>query len=97
VSKPKTTGVSNNSSEGRRERNAAVLATQNNAVDLASTIVIGIVGPVDDRTAILRYPSGKVFKVKKNSRVSGGRVVAIKSDALIVAKGGKSFAMSLKF
>ena len=81
----------------RRKGNAAAQATQNDAVDLASLIVIGIVGKDDDRTAILRSPSGKVIKLKKDSRFSGGRVIAVRSNSLVVARGGKSVVLPLEF
>lgn len=69
----------------------STLATRPNSLSLGGTTLIGVMGPTDRQEALIRFPSGKIVKVRKGAKVSGlGLIAAIQNDRIIVAKNGRT-------
>lgn len=66
----------------------AGLATQSNAVNRRNLSLLGLYGPEDNLTALLRLPSGRTRKVQRGSRLPEGRVVAIDAKGLVLSSRG---------
>lgn len=66
----------------------AGLATQSNAVNRRHLSLLGLYGPEDNLTALVRLPSGRTRKVTRGTRISGGQVVAIDAEGLVLNHKG---------
>ncbi|AZV77628.1 hypothetical protein EBB79_06795 [Parasedimentitalea marina] len=66
----------------------AKLATQDNALDQRSLALMGLFGPAEDLTALVRLPSGRVRRVSRGARLSSGRVVGIDAKGVLFEKNG---------
>ncbi len=74
---------------------AAQQATQKDVVALDQTILIGVFGADDARSALVRLSSGKVRKVTVGDRLNWGRVAAIGDDRLLIQRNGKNIVLEL--
>ncbi|WP_299148510.1 hypothetical protein [uncultured Tateyamaria sp.] len=73
----------------------ATAATQSNALPLRQMHLIGIVGPVEARRALLRTANGDIVHVSTGTRLRQGTVVAISDSAVILGTrtGTRQFEM----
>ncbi|MFL4470879.1 pilus assembly protein PilP [Tateyamaria armeniaca] len=62
----------------------ADLATQRDVIPLRSLQLIGVVGPEEDRRALLRSSGGQIDTVRVGDALRQGTVVAIDDDAVIL-------------
>ncbi|WP_264213123.1 hypothetical protein [Leisingera thetidis] len=68
----------------------AGLATQNNAVNRSNLSLLGLFGPEDSMTALIRLPSGRTRAVTRGTRLSQGQVVAIDAQGLVLNQRGET-------
>ncbi|KIC10148.1 hypothetical protein RA19_12955 [Leisingera sp. ANG-M1] len=73
----------------------AGLATQDNAVNRSNLSLLGLFGPEDSLTALVRLPSGRTRKVTRGSRLSSGRVVAIDAQGLVLNSNGETRRLAI--
>ncbi|MFW8637245.1 hypothetical protein [Cribrihabitans pelagius] len=66
----------------------AGLATQSNAMNRRNLSLLGLYGPEDNLTALVRLPSGRTRKVTRGTRISGAQVVAIDTEGLVLSENG---------
>jgi len=65
------------------------LATEQNVLDLRSTVLIGIVGKSTEPSALLRRPDGTITKVSPGDKTRAGTVIAIDAGSVSLRKGRK--------
>ncbi|MFW8592643.1 hypothetical protein [Cribrihabitans neustonicus] len=66
----------------------AGLATQSNAMNRRNLSLLGLYGPEDNLTALVRLPSGRTRTVTRGTRISGAQVVAIDAEGLVLSENG---------
>ncbi|WP_116132101.1 hypothetical protein [Tropicimonas sp. IMCC34043] len=62
-------------------------ATQTDAISLHELTLIGVFGTDTDRSALVRYATGKIEKVALGAKLGGATVVAIDKDSLSIETG----------
>lgn len=80
--------MANSDSTARTSAKVAGLATQSNAVNRNNLSLLGLYGPEDSMTALVRLPSGRTRTVQRGSRLSAGQVVAIDARGLVLSSRG---------
>ena len=75
--------------------NVASKATTRVPMSKNRPMVIGIFGPENDLTALVRLPGGKTTKVQRGERLTGKQVVRIDSEGLVLARGGREERLAL--
>lgn len=80
---------------GRTTARVAQMATQNSVLGRGETNLIGLFGPQDRMSALLREPSGRIRRVETGDRLSIGRIVGIDADGLMLEKNGSSQRLTL--
>lgn len=80
--------MANSKDSGRTPAKVAGLATQDNAVNRHNLSLLGLYGPEDNLTALVRLPSGRLRKVERGTRLSDGLVVAIDAKGLVLSSRG---------
>lgn len=75
--------------------NVARLATQSDALSSGQLVLIGLFGPDDALTAMVRLPSGRIRQVKVGSNLASGRVVAIDHKGLVIERRGTTVRLSV--
>lgn len=84
-----------NRSTGGTTAKVAQHATQKSRLAPNSMNLLGVFGPSDDLSALVRMPGGRTKKVSRGSRVGRARVVAIDSEGLLLQKGGATERMAI--
>lgn len=87
--------MANSNTAGNTPAKVARLATDSDALDLGGLTLIGLFGPVDDLSALVREPSGRFRRVKHGQKLAAGRVVGIDSDGLMLEKSGRTWRLDL--
>lgn len=75
---------------GATPENVATKATNSNALDRSTLNLLGIFGPTDSMSALVRLPGGRVRKVETGQKLGRGRIVAIDAEGLMMVKNGRS-------
>lgn len=65
-------------------------ATQSDALPSGGLVLLGIFGPSSAPEALVRFPSGRLRRVKRGSRLSAGEIEAIDASSLILSKNGQT-------
>ncbi|KAE9629714.1 hypothetical protein [Parasedimentitalea maritima] len=73
----------------------ANLATQSETLDQTSLTLMGLFGPAQDLSALMRLPSGRVRRVKRGTRLSSGRVVGIDTHGVLLEKNGTTRRLAM--
>ncbi|MDC0657162.1 hypothetical protein N6L27_04045 [Leisingera sp. SS27] len=68
----------------------AGLATQTNAVNRSNLSLLGIYGPENSMSALIRLPSGRTREVKRGTKLSQGQVIAIDAQGLVLNQRGET-------
>ncbi|UTS80075.1 MULTISPECIES: hypothetical protein [Phaeobacter] len=79
-----------NRDNGKTPANVAGHATQKDALRRNRLSLLGLFGASNNLSAMVRMPSGRTQVVTRGSRLSGGEVIAIDADGLILQKNGKA-------
>lgn len=74
--------------DAKTPANVAGLATQADAMNRRTLSLLGLYGPEDNLTALVRLPSGRTRKVTRGTRISGAQVVAIDAEGLVLNDNG---------
>lgn len=80
---------------GRSNNTVAARATEQNAINLGRTNLIGVYGTRSDRRALVRLSNGRFVKVGVGDRLDGGRVSSIGADDLRYSKGGRTVRLRM--
>ncbi|MBY6054885.1 hypothetical protein KUV26_00410 [Leisingera daeponensis] len=68
----------------------AGLATLTNAVNRNNLSLLGVYGPEDSLTALIRLPSGRTRTVTRGTRLSQGQIIAIDAHGLVLNQRGET-------
>ena len=82
--------MANAKTAGETPAKVAGLATQGNAVSGKGLSLLGLYGPENSLTALVRLPSGRTRKVTPGTRLSAGQVVAIDAKGLVLNRNGET-------
>ncbi|MBL4767366.1 MAG: hypothetical protein JKY94_06555 [Rhodobacteraceae bacterium] len=75
---------------GKTPANVANLATRPKGLDLKGLTLLGLFGPTDSLTALVRLPGGKMKRVNTGDRLGGGVVLGIDMDGLVLSQFGQT-------
>ena len=70
-------------------------ATVEAALDLKSTVLIGIFGKPESLSALLRSPDGSIVRIARGDKTSVGTVVGIDVESVRVQKAGRVLVMRM--
>lgn len=70
-------------------------ATVANVLPLGKVALVGVYGAPDQRSALVRLPSGKYVKLKVGDSLDGGRVAAIGTGELHYQKGSRTLTLTM--
>jgi len=82
-------------SSGPVPRSVAEAATVDNALSLRDLALIGLMGPANDRRAMLRTSFGRILLVRVGDELDGGRVTSIGDNALTYTKRGRTYTLEM--
>lgn len=81
--------------DGPTPSSVAGPATTTAPVAKNGPMVIGVFGPEQNLTAMVRMPGGKTVTVNRGQRLRGKQVVRIDTDGLVLAQGGREERLAL--
>ncbi len=73
----------------------AKMATASGRVTAGKLNLIGLFGPQNNLSALVREASGRIRRVKKGQSLSTGRIMAIDENGLMMEKNGRTWRLSL--
>ncbi|NIZ59421.1 hypothetical protein DL239_00365 [Sedimentitalea sp. CY04] len=76
-------------------KTVARLATQNKVLNQKSLALMGLFGPTNDLTALMRLPGGRVRRVNRGARLLAGRVVGIDDKGVLFEKNGTTHRLAM--
>ncbi len=74
---------------GETPANVAQHATETEILPRGKPVLVGVFGSAGKMRALLRYPGGRIVKLRVGSRAGWGRVVGIDFDGLAIARNGR--------
>lgn len=80
--------MTNPTPAGATPANVAAQATRPDALASGELNLLGIFGPSENLSALVRLANGRVVQVETGARLMAGRIVAIDVDGLIVQQNG---------
>lgn len=80
---------------GNTPPSVAQRATRKVDIDLGAPMLIGIFGPEDGLSAMVRLPGGRIRKVRRGERLMGRRVTGIDADGVSWTGSGTSNRLTL--
>jgi Tfp pilus assembly protein PilP len=75
---------------GKTPAKVANLATHSKGLDLNDLTLLGVFGPKDALTALIRMPGGRIKRIKAGDRLGTGVVLAIDMDGVMLSKFGQT-------
>ncbi len=87
--------MSNQTAEAAVMAKAVAAATVEVALDLNSTMLIGIVGKTDAPEALLRNRDGSITRVARGDKTNAGTVIGIDETSVRLQKSGKVTVLQL--
>lgn len=87
--------MTQNTTGGATPPNAASLATNRVDLSLNTPMVLGVFGPENGLSALVRLPGGKTRTLQTGERLNGKRVVRIDTDGVVLAQGGREERLAL--
>lgn len=79
---------------GKSPVNVGDIATQSHSLDRFELTLLGVFGPVDAMTALVRLPGGRVRRVETGDKLGAAVVMAIDTDGLMLAQRGQTRRLS---
>lgn len=79
---------------GNTPANVASLATRPHDLDLNDLTLLGVFGPSDALTALVRLPGGRMKRVKTGDRLGSSVVMGIDTDGVMLAQHGQTRRLS---
>lgn len=86
--------TSSNEAEQTPDR-VAKMATTDHALARGKTDLIGLFGPQNKMSALIRTPRGAIKRVEIGETLNIGRIVAIDDKGLMLSKNGHNRRLSL--
>lgn len=80
---------------GRTSVRVARMATRTRGLNRGNTDLIGVFGPQNNMSALIRNRNGEVRRVERGQNLPIGRVIAIDKDGMMVEKNGTARRMTL--
>lgn len=80
---------------GATNRRAQKEATQQDAIALHQTSLIGVFGLATQKFALVRLKNGTIKKVTVGDRINWGQVTAIGNSRLMIRRNGKDIVLGL--
>lgn len=80
---------------GKTPNRVAKMATTDHAFTRGHTDVIGLFGPRNRMSALIRTPLGAIRRVEIGETLSIGRIVAIDDTGIMLSKNGHNRRLSL--
>ncbi|WP_424986084.1 hypothetical protein [Microbulbifer sp. S227A] len=80
---------------GKTPERVAKMATTDHALARGKTDLIGLFGPQNNMSALIRTPRGAIRRVEIGETLSIGRIVAIDDKGLILSKNGHNRRLTL--
>jgi hypothetical protein len=80
---------------GKTPANVADLATRSQSLDLTGPTLLGIFGPTETLSALVRMPGGKTKRVKAGDKLGVGTVLGIDLDGVMLSQFGKTQRLNL--
>ncbi|MBJ6373298.1 hypothetical protein JF290_17360 [Sedimentitalea sp. CAU 1593] len=87
--------MANPSDSSQTPASVGDIATQRRALQRGDLELIGLFGPTNDLSALLRKPGGGIARVKAGDKLSAGQVIAIDESGLVLEKNGRTRRLSL--
>ena len=82
-------------SSGPVPRSVAEAATEDSVLALRDLALIGLMGPANDRRAMIRTAFGRILLVRVGDELDGGRVTSIGDSALTYTKRGRTYTLEM--
>lgn len=82
--------MSSNTQTGATPRAVQKHATRTDALNTGKLNLLGLFGPQEDLTALIRLPGGRIVRVRPGARLTGGTVAAIDANGLVLQKRGQT-------
>ena len=73
----------------------AQLATRSKALNPSSLTLMGLFGPAENLSALMRLPSGRVRRVSRGTRLPSGRIVGIDANGVLLEKNGTTRRLAM--
>lgn len=80
---------------GKTPANVANLATSSQGLDLKGLTLLGVFGPTDTLSALVRLPGGRTKTVQSGDKLGSGTVLGIDVDGLMLSQFGQTQRLSL--
>lgn len=80
---------------GKTPANVADLATHSQSLDLKGLTLLGVFGPTDTLSALVRMPGGRTKTVSAGDKLGSGTVVGIDVDGLMLSQFGQTQRLAL--
>jgi len=87
--------MANPNPAGSTPANVAKMATLPGVLSSGGTILIGLFGLENDLTALVREAGRRIRKVKPGQTLSGGRVVGIDKEGIVLERAGRTWRLDL--
>jgi len=87
--------MANPKTAGATPANVANMATQPGVLQSGGPILIGLFGLENDLTALVREASRRIRRVKPGQTLSGGRVVGIDKEGIVLERAGRVWRLDL--
>ncbi len=75
---------------GKTPANVAELATLSNGLDLKGPALLGVFGPTDTLSALVRMPGGRTKRVQTGDKLGFGTVLGIDLDSVMLSQFGQT-------
>ena len=79
---------------GKTPANVADLATQSDKLNRNKLTLLGVFGPANAMTALVRLPNGRVRRIETGDKLAASIVVTINADGLMLAQRGQTRRLS---
>lgn len=74
--------------------NVAEMATSKKVLERGTTDLIGLFGPENRMSALIRTPSGAIKRLEIGDKLGSGRIVAIDEQGVILSRNGQNSRLS---
>ncbi len=97
VARPKAYELVPEKNDDRKKPEVVIkYALEEATLDLKAINLIGVVGPPEDRRALILYPNQKIRKLKAGDSFNGGRVINVGKDNIIYIKSRRNYILRMQ-
>lgn len=87
--------MANTQTAGRSPRHLGKLATTRRALRRSSLALIGLFGPPDALSALVRKSDGSIHRVERGDTLRSGQVLAIDETGVMMEKNGRTWRLAM--